>query len=199
MIWFNDLNELIKPILIPTESMTFDEKLNTITRLILFIGIISAFIFNDSRYILFIIIMLVVSIIIYNFHNNKILISEKFLQEKNIDIIDNKICTKPTIDNPFMNPNLNDRTYNSDRPEACSISNEKVSELIKDKFYSRVFRQAGDIYGTMSSERQFYTVPSTSIPNDQTSYAEWLYKTGKSCKENNGEQCYNNLYKNYKL
>lgn len=199
MIWYNDLNELIKPILIPTESMTFEDKLNTIIRLILFTGIISAFIFNDSRYILFIIIMLVISIIIYNFHNNKIAISEKFLEDKNIDIIDNKICTKPTIENPFMNPNLNDRTYNSDRPEACSIDNEKVSDLINDKFYSRVFRQAGDIYGTMSSERQFYTVPSTSIPNDQTSYAEWLYKTGKSCKENNGEQCYNNLYKNYRL
>jgi hypothetical protein len=199
MIWYNDLNELIKPVLIPTESMTFEDKLNTIIRLILFTGIISAFIFNDSRYILFIIIMLVISIIIYNFHNNKIAISEKFLEEKNIDIIDNKICTKPTIENPFMNPNINDRTYNSDRPEACSIDNAKVSELISDKFYARVFRQAGDIYGTMSSERQFYTVPSTSIPNDQTSYAEWLYKTGKSCKENNGEQCYNNLYKNYKL
>jgi hypothetical protein len=199
MIWYNDLNELIKPVLIPTESMTFEDKLNTIIRLILFTGIISAFIFNDSRYILFIIIMLVISIIIYNFHNNKIAISEKFLEEKNIDIIDNKICTKPTIENPFMNPNINDITYNSDRPEACSIDNAKVSELISDKFYARVFRQAGDIYGTMSSERQFYTVPSTSIPNDQTSYAEWLYKTGKSCKENNGEQCYNNLYKNYKL
>ena len=199
MFWINNLNELFNPVLIPTENMTLEEKLNTISRLILFIGIISAFIFNDSRYILFIIIMLTISIVIYNFQNNNLLSTEKFLEDKNLDIIDNKICTKPTVDNPFMNPTLNDIKYNSNKPNACSIDNSKINNLINDSFYSRVFREAGDIYGKLSSERQFYTVPSTTIPNDQTSYAEWLYKRGKTCKENNGEQCYNNLYKNYKL
>lgn len=199
MFWINNLNELFNPVLIPTENMTLEEKLNTISRLILFIGIISAFIFNDSRYILFIIIMLTISIVIYNFQNNNLLSAEKFLEDKNLDIIDNKICTKPTVDNPFMNPTLNDIKYNSNKPNACSIDNSKINNLINDSFYSRVFREAGDIYGKLSSERQFYTVPSTSIPNDQTSYAEWLYKRGKTCKENNGEQCYNNLYKNYRL
>lgn len=199
MFWINNLNELFNPVLIPTENMTLEEKLNTISRLILFIGIISAFIFNDSRYILFIIIMLTISIVIYNFQNNNLLSTEKFLEDKNLDIIDNKICTKPTVDNPFMNPTLNDIKYNSNKPNACSIDNSKINNLINDSFYSRVFREAGDIYGKLSSERQFYTVPSTTIPNDQTSYAEWLYKRGKTCKENNGEQCYNNLYKNYRL
>jgi hypothetical protein len=199
MFWINNLNELFNPVLIPTENMTLEEKLNTISRLILFIGIISAFVFNDSRYILFIIIMLIISIIIYNFQKKNLLSAEKFLEDKNLDIIDNKICTKPTVDNPFMNPTLNDIKYNSNKPNACSIDNSKINNLINDSFYSRVFREAGDIYGKLSSERQFYTVPSTSIPNDQTSYAEWLYKRGKTCKENNGEQCYNNLYKNYIL
>ena len=143
--------------------------------------------------------MLTISIVIYNFQNNNLLSTEKFLEDKNLDIIDNKICTKPTVDNPFMNPTLNDIKYNSNKPNACSIDNSKINNLINDSFYSRVFREAGDIYGKLSSERQFYTVPSTTIPNDQTSYAEWLYKRGKTCKENNGEQCYNNLYKNYKL
>ena len=199
MFWINNLNELLNPILIPTENMTLEEKLNTISRLILFIGIIAAFIFNDSRYILFIIIMLIISIIIYSFQNKNLLSSEKFLDNKNLDIIDNKLCTKPTVNNPFMNPTIMDVTYNSNKPTACSIDNKKITNLISDTFYSRVFRQAGDIYGKMSSERQFYTVPCTSIPSDQTSYAEWLYKTGKTCKENNGAQCLNNIYTDYKL
>ena len=46
MFWINNLNELFNPVLIPTENMTLEEKLNTISRLILFIGIISAFIFK---------------------------------------------------------------------------------------------------------------------------------------------------------
>ena len=44
--------------LIPTISMTFEEKLFTIIKLFLFIGIISALIFNDIRYVLFALIIL---------------------------------------------------------------------------------------------------------------------------------------------
>lgn len=194
MFWLNNLNELIKPVFIPTDDMTLEEKLNTIIRLILFIGLISAFIFNDSRFILFIFIMLIVSIIIYSFNVKQLELSEKFLDRKNLDVIDNKLCVKPTKDNPFMNPTLLDISYNPNKPDACSIDNEKVAKSINDKFYSRVYREAGDIYGTMSSERQYYTVPSTSIPNDRESLGEWLYQGGKSCKENNGVKCYDNLY-----
>ena len=30
----------------------------------------------------------------------------------------------------------------------------------------------------------FYTVPIRTVPNDQTEFANWLYKTGPTCKEN---------------
>jgi len=34
------------------------------------------------------------------------------------------------------------------------------------------------------SKRQFYRTPSTTIPNDQTGFAKWLYQVpGKTCKE----------------
>ena len=41
-------------------------------------------------------------------------------------------------------------------------------------------------------------MPSTTIPSEREKYTEWLYERGSSCKENNGEQCYNNLYNNIK-
>ncbi len=43
-------------------------------------------------------------------------------------------------------------------------------------------------------QRNFYSMPSTTVPNDQTGFANWCYKLPKTCKEGNGVQCYNNLY-----
>lgn len=71
MFWLDNLNELFNPILYPNVNMTIDEKINAIIRLILFTGIIATLIFNDSRYILFIFIIMLISILIYNYQIDK--------------------------------------------------------------------------------------------------------------------------------
>lgn len=180
------LNEIT---LIPTNEMSLEEKLNAIMRLVLVLGIIVALIFNDIRYILFIIIIIICVLIIYNYQSNKNYLKEKFLDDNGIDIIDNKYCTKPTVENPFMNPNVLEKNNYG----ACSISNPKIKKEIQKNFYSRIYRDSDDIYGKIVSERNFYTVPSTTIPNDRETYINWLYNRGKSCKENNEEQCYKNI------
>lgn len=193
MFWTNNINELFKFALIPTNNMSIEEKLNAIMRLILFIGIISTLIFNDSKYILFVLIILLISIFVYNYQEASIISAEKFLDSKNLDVVDNEICVKSTVHNPFMNPNIYDIKYNANRPSACSINNTNVNQSVNNNFYARLFRDVGDIYGKMSSERQFYTVPSTTIPNEQTEFGHWLYNRGPTCKENNGEQCFRNI------
>ena len=142
--------------------------------------------------------MFIISILIYLFQKKNILNNEKFLNKKNLDIVDNKVCVKPSINNPFMNPTIIDIVDSPNKIAACTANNY-ILNSINDKFYSRIFREAGDIYGKFSSERQYYTVPSTTIPNDQTSFAEWLYKTPPTCKENNGNQCYMNLYNDERI
>ena len=46
-----------------------------------------------------------------------------------------------------------------------------------------------DIFGKNNSQRQFYTVPGNQVPNDQGSFAQWLYGTPKTCKEGNSIAC----------
>jgi hypothetical protein len=53
MFWLDNLNILTMPILIPDINMTFEEKLNSIIRGLLFLGIIFTLIFNDSKYFAF--------------------------------------------------------------------------------------------------------------------------------------------------
>jgi hypothetical protein len=195
MFWIDNLNELFNPVLYPNINMTIEEKINAIIRLILFIGIIATLIFNDSRYILFILIIMLISILIYNYQTEKNKKIEKYLNDNDLDIINNEKCVKPTEENPFMNPSLigNNNKYNS-----CSIENEHIKDNIDYFFNKNVFRETDDIYEKSLLDRQFYTVPSTSIPNNREKLASWLYDRGPSCKENNGEQCYDNLYNNIK-
>jgi len=179
--------------LIPTISMTFEEKLFTIIKLFLFIGIISALLFNDIRYVLFALIILFLSIFLYYFYLNNKKETEEFLNINNLDVIDNKVCTKPTIENPFMNPTVVDFQSGEDKPSGCSIENEKINNEINNNFKKRIFKDVNDLYDKTISQRQFYTMPSTTIPNKQDELADWLYGKLSSCKENNGIQCYRNI------
>lgn len=196
MFWLYNYLELFNPILIPKDYMTFEEKLNSIMRIILFSGIVLALIFNDYRFILFIIILLFISIFIYNYQQNMLVNNEKFLDEKNITIIDNESCVKPTKNNPMMNVNIYDKNKNI---KSCNVNNKNVSKKVNNLLNCNIYRNDYDIYNTNILNRIFYTMPSTTIPNEQNKFGNWLYNRGKSCKENNGEQCYNNLYSDIKV
>jgi hypothetical protein len=195
MFWLDNLNELFNPILYPNVNMTIDEKINAIIRLILFTGIIATLIFNDSRYILFIFIIMLISILIYNYQIDKNKRIEKYLNDNDLDIINNEKCIKPTQENPFMNPSL----IGNNKYKSCSIENEKIKDDIDYYFNNNVFRETDDLYDKSLLDRQFYTVPSTTIPNNREVLTSWLYDRGPSCKENNGEQCFNNLYNDIKI
>ena len=69
-----------------------------------------------------------------------------------------------------------------------------VKRDIKRYFEDGLFLDANDMYSKHNSQRQFYTVPGNSIPNDQDTFAKWLYATPKTCKEGNGLQCAANMY-----
>lgn len=195
MFWLDNLNILTLPVLIPDINMTFEEKLNSIIRSLLFLGIIFTLVFNDSKYILFVLIIMIISIIIYNYQYEKNRQIEKYLNDNNLDIINNKKCIKPTKENPFMNLNILNGKYDGDNNmfSACSIENSKISKNIDKYFSENVFRDTDDLYNKSLLPRQFYTMPSTTIPNKREKLGDWLYNKGPSCKENN-LKCYDVKY-----
>lgn len=198
-IWYENLSGFITPtnyfVLLPTQSMTLEERLNAILRFFLYLGILLAFIKADARYLFFGIMAAIISILIYETNRRRMKQAEAFLNEKKIDVVDNKVCSISTVDNPFMNTTVADLGYNPERPAACSITNESVADQMDENFNARLFKDVSDLYGKLASQRQFYTMPNTSIPNDQTGFAEWLFGTGPSCKEGNGLACYSNRYR----
>ena len=101
---------------------------------------------------------------------------------------DNK-CTKPTIDNPFMNATMKDyMNFDNngsivDRPPACDPNDPEIKQMMDNSFSNNLYKDVSDVFGKMSSQRNYFTMPWTTIPNKQDEVARWLYLSPKTCKE----------------
>lgn len=198
-IWYDDPSGFITYdnyfVVLPTQDMTTEEKINSLVRFFLYLGLVLALIKTDYRYVFFGIMVGLVSIVLYEHERKQLARVEKFLQENQLDVVNNKVCARSTVDNPFMNPTVTDIIDNPTRPAACDITNERIQDSIDMNFSERLFKDVSDLYGKTASQRQFYTVPSTTIPNNQGDFAQWCYGHGATCKEGNGFQCFNNTYR----
>ena len=102
----------------------------------------------------------------------------------------NTECRVPTKENPFMNPTLDDYGNNSSPAKSCpSYNNKGVQRRVEELFNEDLYRDVKDVFNKNNSQRQFYTVPGSNVPNDQSSFANWLYGTPPTCKEGNGIAC----------
>jgi len=172
----------------PTIQMTLIEKLNAIFRMSVYISILLYLLTNNYLYLYIMIIIGIFTCFIYYTQKNNIELY--FNSQKNSDqnriqqtiIEENNTSVVPTVENPFMNINLitDDKEKKAPLP---SWNNEKIQIDIEDKFGYNLYRDVGDLYGKSNSQREYYTMPSTTIPNNQTSFAKWCYSVGPTCKE----------------
>ena len=106
------------------------------------------------------------------------------------DVIGLQGRTNPTAANPFMNVLISEISTNPKRSPASSVQEPCVQSELDTYFDTMFYADPGDAFGHTQSQRQFVTMPSTTIPNDQGSFQDWLYRTpGQSCKEGNLAAC----------
>lgn len=107
------------------------------------------------------------------------------------NVLNIKTCSKPTSNNPFMNALVYDSRTKEHSCDPINATNQKQIEAEYNKY---CIKDISDIFNHNSGRRQFYTMPSTTYPNNQEGLANWLYKTPPTCKEGNGAQCVANNY-----
>ena len=106
-------------------------------------------------------------------------------------------CRIPTKHNPFMNPLPHMKSEEMGKESCASYNNKGIQRNVDKKFNTDLYRDVNDIFGKNNSQRQFFSVPGKSIPNDQGEFAKWLYATPPTCKEGNGVQCDANQHKGW--
>jgi hypothetical protein len=227
--WSNDVTVLFDKDKLseffPTNTMSIEEVLNALVRASLYLSI-CLFVYKRNVNVFFISIgTLVITYLIYKYSptlkgkdkdkgnskgNSKNGSDSKRGEDENTEgfesryesdeFLQDKVCVTPTVNNPFMNVAISDYKNMPNR-EVCDdlLDNPNIKQDIESKFNHGLYQDVGDIWGKNNSQRQFYTMPNTSIPNKQKEFALWLYNRGPTCKEGNGYQCFANLHHSLRL
>jgi hypothetical protein len=99
--------------------------------------------------------------------------------------------TQRGVKNPFHNILVDEYKYAPTRAAAPDITTSQSKIALDAMFRTQWYSDPTDVFGKTQGQRMFVTAPVTTIPNDQGSYQNWLYRIpGKTCKEGNSEACY---------
>lgn len=204
-IWIEDPKVLIEARnwakYMPRQDYTRNEKLNAIVRLAMYISFLFIVISLNLNYIFVLLVTAFLTYLVYisydrtqdsknekEIENYEDLKNDRDYLKRNMKVKNYvKKCSIPTNDNPFMNFLVTDKR--DKKPACASYNNPEIKDIMEDKFNHKLYRDINSVYNNENSQREFYTMPNTQAMNKQTELGEWLYKTPKTCKEGNGNQC----------
>ncbi len=167
--------------LIPTSSMSYDEKFNAITRLIIVVTLL--FFFFKTTFI--VIIVGILSVFGFQYFYKK----EGFttFYERTNRPIPN--ATMPTVQNPLMNVLMSEYTEDPTRNEAAPsylpAIDKKIIQSVKEQTNLDLYQNKFSDYQLDQSMRNFYTTANSTIPNKQGEFADFCYGDMISAKEGN--------------
>jgi hypothetical protein len=162
MIWFENPAELIASDKLtnfwPSSKQSYDERINSSTRFILYSSLLAFTLRRDVRILLLGVLIILAVFLTYRLRPPI-----------------EKTYTESTLDNPMGNILMGDYTEFPDRSRAA-IDPAAVRRNMNDIFPEN----------TRSAERQFYSMPSTTIPNDLDAFLDFTYggKSRPNCREN---------------
>lgn len=212
----------------PVEKMSFEQKLNAISRTVILLSLMT-FLYTKSVRIL--IIGGISLFFIFMLHKSKKVENDEIQKKKEgfYEIMKDdpnrspadpfksadlsNVFREPDSANPFGNVLVTDYIYDPKRKPAPPAFNQRVNEDIIEKakevvrnanpdqpdITEKLFTDLGDQYVFEQSLRPFHSTASTTIPNDQQSFSEFCYGSMVSCKEGNGFACAKNNAGNYNL
>jgi hypothetical protein len=196
----------------PTDDMYYSQKLNAITRTIIVLTIIS---YAYSQQFRILIIGVITMAAIYFLHLYRTQEKKKIEQFENpaLEVLKDAnfdptgIFDTPKSTNPLSNVLLPEIDFNPNKLPAPPTSSENTKNAILESakqmvaeanpgqpdIVDKLFNNLGDKLVFEQSLQPFISNPATTIPNDQTAFAEFCYGNMISCKEGNQFACARNL------
>lgn len=177
--WFKDPTVLLKDMgeFYPSNNLNSIHKVNAIARLSIYYSLIIIIFKLDTKYLSLSFCLLLLSIFLGSVDNFEEIINKENNTEK---------CVKPTQNNPFMNFTVGDQMKNPNRAEACPFDSIRDEEIKNYRF--GILPDPADLYGKTITDRNFYTMPSTTIVNNQEGFLKYLYGDFGKCKSE-GKDC----------
>lgn len=190
-IWMKNPDIILKRYsdFFPTKMQSREERINSLVRMSLYGSLVLVLYHSNVKYFAIFIFFLLFTYMTYR-PQRRTLITENIQNIQSKDDQNTQECVKPAIDNPFMNAtmkdymNLNEDGKIEDRRPACDINDPDIKRQTDEYFNNNLYVDVSDLFGKINAQRNFYTMPSTTIPNDRESFQNWLYNSPQTCKEN---------------
>jgi hypothetical protein len=173
------------------KDFVFEEKLNAIARLGVYISVIMALYKSDPKFLLLSLVTFGLTFFIKEFFSRNFYspdIPDQFKE----NFTDNTKYIEPTIDNPYMNPSIVN-PLPLPLPDYLSGSEDakEIRKEIRQKSEHNLFKDVGDIFEMNNNRLSFHTVP-----RNDGKLKDFLFKDMKSGKV---DQYYNIENKYYPL
>ncbi len=170
----------------PTKEMSYTNKFNAITRLVILLSVLGFLVFKNLKFLLSGVVTIVLMVFFYK--TPKLSMNEAFTVEAQKAPSE---FTQPTTENPLMNVLLPELNGNPLRKEAAPsfnpITEKKINDGVRNqnKIDPRLFKGMKNDLDLELCMRNFYTNPNTTIPNKQEDFAQFCYGSMISAKEGN--------------
>ena len=168
----------------PTATQTGDQRVSATTRFILYAVCIVYIVNRDSR--IFALGGIALAILYYMWTTNMIMDGKlrATIGDARQSTVFRPDATLPTADNSMGNVLLSDYVDNPDRPAAAWYPSVRTQ-------VQQVWSQIHPFERQRDAERNFYTMPASTIPNDQTGFAQAAYGKPFSakCHDQGGAAC----------
>jgi len=172
----------------PNARQTSEERVNATSRFIIYATCLIYLLRRDVR--IFVLGIMVLAVLYLMYRSN--MIKENMYRPEGSGDQAYGNCQIPTIENPMGNVLMTDYADRPNRPPACF--SPSVAPLIKKNLDDTLPYDAGRSRSPLpeqqrySASRQFVSSPVTTIPGDQTGFAEWLYgeKFAPICRSDTG-------------
>jgi hypothetical protein len=203
--WGNNFNVLIQPgimfEIIPISQMSYIEKINALSRLIILLSIFGFLLTFSIKYLIIGIITLACIYFFYKYNKEgfevykeiplKQFVKEKYYPTNETNPLGNILLTEYS-DNPkrkSASPSFN--------PQVVDDINKKTKNMTKEMndLDDELFSGLGNSVEFEDSMQRFYATSSTTIPNDQGAFGTYLYGDMPSCKDGDGMQCLKDNYR----
>lgn len=223
--WFEDpfilFNKSQITEILPTIGMSRNQKLNAVMRTIIVLTIVGFAFSHRIQILISGVLAMIISIFVWKFglnNNDKsAMLREGLAMREQLIEAENRAqlpkYTAPTKENPMMNVLVNEVHDTPERLSAEPSFDPLVEQNINEKTKDFVVEQfSGDpkirdlLFGDMvesvtfdNSMRNFYATPSTTVPNDQGAFAQFLYGGHTTCKEGDPAACEKQVFRKYPM
>jgi hypothetical protein len=182
--WYSDPSILFSQAswfkFVPTADMPVSTALNSVVRFSVYLSLLLFASTMRPIYLLVIPLVMVTTIVLDRVFPNAKRIVEGFGNGLVVSGYKGDMETRPSDDNPFMNPHLTDILDNPMLPPAADVTRKDIRDEVNEAFAktSNIYMDTGDIFQMVQSQRNFHTV----VTDDHAGLLKFLDKGKRTDK-----------------